>query len=201
MNEGRDVSIPADVFPHDRVVFFSDAVFAIAITLLAIELKPPTEILVAQFGQAVAWAHQIPLFVAFVISFLVSALFWASHMQAWKMVDRVTPGLLWLNICLLYTSPSHDEKGRDIPAFFLPAIHDALTRSVRRHHAVAGRGDEVALHVFHAGGEQRGHRRGIGHATRDAGCLLYTSSVSSICLIIAAASSAEVTSPLTSRMS
>jgi len=98
MNEGRDVSITADVFPHDRVVFFSDAVFAIAITLLAIEPKPPTEILVAQFGQAVAWAHQIPLFVAFVISFLVSALFWASHMQAWKMVDRVTPGLLWLNI-------------------------------------------------------------------------------------------------------
>ena len=97
----REDGPPSDVFPHDRVVFFSDAVFAIAITLLAIELKPPTEALVEQFGSSVAWAHQIPLFVAFVISFMVSALFWAGHMQAWKMVERVTPGLLWLNICQL----------------------------------------------------------------------------------------------------
>lgn len=94
----RDDSLTGDVFPHDRVVFFSDAVFAIAITLLAIELKPPTEASIEQFGSSVAWAHQVPLFIAFVISFLVSALFWASHMQTWKMIERVTPGLLWLNI-------------------------------------------------------------------------------------------------------
>ena len=98
MSQAQTASISPDVFPHDRVVFFSDAVFAIAITLLAIELKPPAEALIAQFGAAGAWMHQIPLFVAFVISFLVTALFWAVHMQAWKMVERVTPGLLWLNI-------------------------------------------------------------------------------------------------------
>lgn len=89
---------PVEIFPHDRVVFFSDAVFAIAITLLAIELKAPSEALVEQIGASDAWSRQIPLFIAFVISFLVSALFWAGHMQAWKMVERVTPGLLWLNI-------------------------------------------------------------------------------------------------------
>ena len=98
MSQAQTASISPDVFPHDRVVFFSDAVFAIAITLLAIELKPPAEALIAQFGAAGAWMHQIPLFVAFVISVLVTALFWAGHMQAWKMVERVTPGLLWLNI-------------------------------------------------------------------------------------------------------
>ena len=32
---------------------------------------------------------------------MVTALFWAGHMQAWKMVERVTPGLLWLNIAQL----------------------------------------------------------------------------------------------------
>ena len=98
MNDRPPVAIPADAFPHDRVVFFSDAVFAIAITLLAIELKPPAEALIERVGPSLAWAQQIPLFIAFVISFMVSALFWASHMQAWKMVERVTPGLLWLNI-------------------------------------------------------------------------------------------------------
>ena len=94
----REDASMSDVFPHDRVVFFSDTVFAIAITLLAIELKPPTEALIAQIGASAAWSHQIPLFVAFVISFMVTALFWAAHMQAWKAVERVTPGLLWLNI-------------------------------------------------------------------------------------------------------
>ena len=54
--------------------------------------------LVAQFGAVDAWSRQSPLFIAFVISFMVTALFWAGHMQAWKMVERVTPGLLWLNI-------------------------------------------------------------------------------------------------------
>ncbi len=97
----REDGSMVDVFPHDRVVFFSDAVFAIAITLLAIELKPPAEALVAQFGAVDAWSRQSPLFIAFVISFMVTALFWAGHMQAWKMVERVTPGLLWLNITQL----------------------------------------------------------------------------------------------------
>lgn len=98
MSQGSPPSVPAEVFPHDRVVFFSDAVFAIAITLLAIELKPPAEALVERLGTANAWSWQSPLFVAFVISFLVTALFWAAHMQAWKLVERVTPGLLWLNV-------------------------------------------------------------------------------------------------------
>ena len=84
-----------DVFPHDRVVFFSDAVFAIAITLLAIEVRLPE-------GQGEHGMQElVALLVAYVISFLVTAQFWANHMVSWRRVKHVTPGLLWLNIAQL----------------------------------------------------------------------------------------------------
>ena len=95
MGEGK---APRDVFPHDRVVFFSDAVFAIAITLLAIELKPPSGEAVAQGGVGQGWEELVPLFIAFFISFLVVGQFWLGHMQTWKHVTRVTGKLVWCSI-------------------------------------------------------------------------------------------------------
>lgn len=95
---GRETGARRDLFPHDRVVFFSDAVFAIAITLLAIELKPPSEELIARVGAGQGWGELVPLFIAFVISFLVVGQFWMGHMQTWKHVTRVTGKLVWCSI-------------------------------------------------------------------------------------------------------
>lgn len=86
-----------DVFPHDRVVFFSDAVFAIAMTLLVIEIKVPGHAQVASAGLGGALSALIPLFIGYVVSFLVLTLFWAAHLQTWKHVTVVTSGLIWLN--------------------------------------------------------------------------------------------------------
>ena len=87
-----------DVFPHERVVFFSDAVFAIAITLLAIELKAPSEALVAAVGVGNAWVRLLPLLIAYVVSFLVTAQFWTGHMLSWKHVRTTTPKLVTLTV-------------------------------------------------------------------------------------------------------
>lgn len=87
-----------DLFPHDRVVFFSDAVFAIAMTLLAIELRIPTAELIARVGEADAWGETIAVFIAYVISFLVCALFWVAHMLTWKYIARATSGLVWCQV-------------------------------------------------------------------------------------------------------
>jgi uncharacterized membrane protein len=92
---------PPDLFPHDRVVFFSDAVFAIAMTLLAIELRTPSEELIERVGADRAWGATVPLFVAFVVSFLVTALFWISHMQTWKHITRATGKLVWCSVLQL----------------------------------------------------------------------------------------------------
>jgi uncharacterized membrane protein len=90
-----------DVFPHDRVVFFSDAVFAIAITLLAIELHAPDAEQIGRIGASAAWSETVSLSIAFVISFMVLAVFWRGHMQTWKQVTRATGGLVWCSLLQL----------------------------------------------------------------------------------------------------
>ena len=90
--------IKPDIFPHDRIVLFSDAVFAIAITLLVIEIKIPGHDAVEAHGLGGALAEMIPLFVGYLVSFLVITLFWVGHMKTWKHVTSATAGMVWLNI-------------------------------------------------------------------------------------------------------
>lgn len=85
--------------PVARVTAFSDGVFAFAMTLLAVELVLPSHEQVQALGEAMAWAQQMPLYIAFVFSFLVTAMFWVGHLDTWKHAARATPGLLWL--CIL----------------------------------------------------------------------------------------------------
>jgi uncharacterized membrane protein len=84
-----------------RVEAFSDGVFAVAITLLALELKVPQ--LVGQV-QGRLWgelARQWPGFVAYVVSFLVIGIMWATHHQAFGCIVRVDRVLVFLNLLLL----------------------------------------------------------------------------------------------------
>jgi len=90
--------IKPDVFPHDRIVLFSDAVFAIAITLLVIEIKIPSHAVVLAHGLGGALREMIPLFIGYLVSFLVITLFWVGHMKTWRYVTSATSGMVWLNI-------------------------------------------------------------------------------------------------------
>lgn len=85
-------------YPSDRVNNFSDAIYAIAITLLVLEIKIPSLDEVTQKGIAGVLAARIPNFIGFVVSFLVTALFWKSHLQLFKKVTKYTERLLWLNL-------------------------------------------------------------------------------------------------------
>jgi uncharacterized membrane protein len=109
--------------PHDRSVFFSDAVFAIAMTLLAIEIRVP-ESEIEAYGMYGAVLRLTPVFIAYAVSFLVTALFWAQHMQTWKHVRHATGSLLWLNTLQLmfvalipFSSGLYAEHVRDDTAF------------------------------------------------------------------------------------
>lgn len=91
-----------EAFGLERLVFFSDAVFAIAITLLALEIRLPPglgELSNAALRQALL-AQRMSIF-GFVISFLVIGTFWVGHHRRFMWIRRYDRRLLWLNLFLL----------------------------------------------------------------------------------------------------
>jgi len=86
----------------ERLVFFSDAVFAIVITLLVLPLTAqidlPAEMDVVSRVRG-AWPH----IHTFVITFLVIGQFWIGHHRLFDRFRRYDRGLLWLNLLCLLT--------------------------------------------------------------------------------------------------
>lgn len=82
----------------DRLLFFSDGVFAIAITLLAIELHVPE----GWDGRwASLWGGRWPMFAAFGLSFLIIGIFWNAHRRLFLNMARFTQGVFVFNLLLL----------------------------------------------------------------------------------------------------
>jgi uncharacterized membrane protein len=81
-----------------RVEAFSDAVFAIVITLLALDLRPPDhgagELESALLGQWHAY-------LAFLVSFVYIGVIWLNHHSLFQHVTRLDIGLKWINLGIL----------------------------------------------------------------------------------------------------
>jgi uncharacterized membrane protein len=82
-----------------RIAAFSDGVFAIAITLLALQLEIPSSRDVDVWNEVVAlrWS-----FLAFVISFAVIGAYWIAHHRLYAVIERYDRRLLWLNLLSLF---------------------------------------------------------------------------------------------------
>jgi uncharacterized membrane protein len=86
----------------ERLVFFSDAVFAIAITLLVLEIKVP--VLPKDSPDAVYWNalnEIVPSFMGYLLSFMVIGVFWIGHHRAFAMAGRYSGKVLGWNMALL----------------------------------------------------------------------------------------------------
>jgi uncharacterized membrane protein len=82
----------------DRLLFFSDGVFAIAITLLAIELHVPH----GWDGHAATlFRESWQMLAAFALSFAVVGIFWNAHRRLFLGMQRFTVGVFVLNLILL----------------------------------------------------------------------------------------------------
>ena len=88
-------------FQLERIILFSDAVFAIAITLLVLEIKVP------HVGEDInnslinILIGMTPKFIGFFISFFVIGQYWIVHHKLFGFVDDYNGGLLWLNLIFL----------------------------------------------------------------------------------------------------
>jgi uncharacterized membrane protein len=82
-----------------RILALSDGVFAIAITLLILEISIPAT--TGDTGLTKALLALWPRYLAYVLSFLVIARFWVAHHQAFRLIGRYDAVLVWLNLLLL----------------------------------------------------------------------------------------------------
>ncbi|MBX9781647.1 MAG: DUF1211 domain-containing protein [Chitinophagaceae bacterium] len=92
-------------FQLERLILFSDAVFAIAITLLVIEIRVPeidyaTNNLLAHLRDELLL--RFPQFFGFILSFAVIGQFWTNHHRLFGLVNNFNNGLLWLNLHMLF---------------------------------------------------------------------------------------------------
>jgi len=89
-------SAPSDL---ERLIFFSDAVVAIALTLLALELPVPSGDTDAQVWHS--FREKAPEYLMFLLSFAVIATLWTSHHWLFRYLDGWSRRLLWLNFSWL----------------------------------------------------------------------------------------------------
>jgi uncharacterized membrane protein len=79
-----------------RMEAFSDGVIAILITIMVLELRAPEE---------VTWhalRPVLPIFLAYVLSFVYLGIYWANHHHMLQLAERVNGGILWANLHLLF---------------------------------------------------------------------------------------------------
>ena len=81
----------------ERLVFFSDAVIAIAITLLVVTLAIPE----ATENVGDALLDRWPQMLSYVLSFLVIGVFWMAHHRIFRYVATIDQRLIWLNLLFL----------------------------------------------------------------------------------------------------
>ncbi len=80
----------------NRLEAFSDGVLAIIITITVLGLRPP-------HGTSVAALRPVlPVFLGYVLSFVYLGIYWNNHHHMLATVDRVSGGILWANLHLLF---------------------------------------------------------------------------------------------------
>jgi uncharacterized membrane protein len=86
----------------ERLVFFSDAVFAIAITLLALEIRlPEVGNKMDNAGLQAALLGNWHQYLAYAISFLVIGSFWSAHHRKFRLIRRFDRWLILMNLLFL----------------------------------------------------------------------------------------------------
>lgn len=82
-----------------RIEAFSDGVFAIAITLLILEIQVPPQ--TPHGGLAAALTHLWPSYLAFLATFMTIGIMWLNHHRLFTLINKNDDGLIAFNLLLL----------------------------------------------------------------------------------------------------
>ncbi len=80
----------------ERLSAFTDGVIAILITIMVLELKVP------HGTDLTALSGLVPVFLVYVLSFVLLGIYWNNHHHMFALTDRITGGILWANLHLLF---------------------------------------------------------------------------------------------------
>jgi uncharacterized membrane protein len=80
----------------DRLAAFSDAVFAVIVTIMVLELKAPEQASLSDLWPL--W----PTAISYAVSYLFIAIIWINHHYLWRFVGPPTLGLIWINFVDLF---------------------------------------------------------------------------------------------------
>jgi uncharacterized membrane protein len=79
-----------------RLEAFSDGVIAILITIMVLELRIP------EGADWDALQPIVPVFITYVLSFVIVGIYWTNHHHLIHTADRITGAILWANLHLLF---------------------------------------------------------------------------------------------------
>ncbi|MBO0844513.1 MAG: DUF1211 domain-containing protein [Nocardioides sp.] len=127
----------AQLTASGRLEASSDGVFAIAITLLVLDIGVPARGDLPAGGLGAALAHPWPSYVAYLVSFLVIGIIWVNHHTMFSKVDRIDRPVLSAHRAR--AAPVRDRQHR------LPGHHRALVRQCDRRPLGARRASAVLL--------------------------------------------------------
>jgi uncharacterized membrane protein len=83
--------------PTSRLEAFSDGVLAVIITIMVLELKVPEGNNVASYIDTVGTG-----LLTYLLSFVIIGIYWNNHHHMFQVTPRVTGGVLWANLALLF---------------------------------------------------------------------------------------------------
>ena len=90
-------------FQLERMILFSDAVFAIVITLMAMEIKiPESETKLTIVTLPTILLHLLPMVFAYCVSFIFIGAIWYNHLKIFSILKDYDKGLVVRNLLLLF---------------------------------------------------------------------------------------------------
>src|SRR4051812_22287955 len=106
MKEEESEELTAEIkkeFQVERMILFSDAVFAIVITLMAIEIRlPETEHRITPDQVSSVLLRLLPAFTSYTISFVFIGIVWFQHLKIFSLLRSYDTGLVVRNLILLF---------------------------------------------------------------------------------------------------